>query len=57
MRVCAVRAYGDEAVALVVERLTSTVLQARDQPPDSKQFSALENTTQFGVAAQVRGGG
>ena len=53
----AVRAYGDEAVALVVEQLAATVLLARDQPPDSKQFSALENTTQFGVAAQVGGCG
>ncbi|EFN56492.1 expressed protein [Chlorella variabilis] len=50
----AVRAYGEEAVARIVERVRGMVLEARDQPADSQQYGSLQNTTLFGVAAQVR---
>lgn len=30
------------------------VLQAKEQPEDSRAYGSLENTTLFGVAAQVR---
>jgi hypothetical protein len=49
----AVRAYGDEAVARITEKLRVMILEAKDQPADSKAYGSLENTTQFGVAAQV----
>lgn len=47
------RAYGDEAVARITEKLRVMILEAKDQPADSKAYGSLENTTQFGVAAQV----
>ena len=47
------RAYGDEAVGRILERLRVMVLLAKEQPEDSKQYGSLQNTTQFGVAAQV----
>ncbi|KAI7841245.1 hypothetical protein COHA_005082 [Chlorella ohadii] len=48
----AVRAYGDEAVQLILEQVREMVLQAREQPEDSRAYGSLENTTLFGVAAQ-----
>lgn len=45
----AVRAYGDEAVGRILERVRGMVLRAKEQPEDSKQ----QNTTLSGVATQV----
>jgi hypothetical protein len=50
-----VRAYGDEAVGRIVAQVREMVLQAREQPADSRAYGSLENTTLFGVAAQVGG--
>ena len=50
----AVRAYGEEAVGRILERVRGMVLRAKEQPEDSKQYGSLQNTTLFGVAAQVR---
>jgi hypothetical protein len=44
-----VRAYGDEAVGRILERVRGMVLRAKEQPEDSKQ----QNTTLSGVATQV----
>ncbi|PSC73633.1 ARM repeat-containing [Micractinium conductrix] len=48
----AVRAYGDEAVQRVVPVVREMIMQAKQQPEDSKAYGSLENTTLFGVAAQ-----
>ena len=47
------RAYGEEAVGRILERVRGMVLRAKEQPEDSKQYGSLQNTTLFGVAAQV----
>lgn len=36
-----------------VVQVREMVLQAREQPEDSRAYGSLENTTLFGVAAQV----
>ena len=49
----AVRAYGEEAVGRILERVRGMVLRAKEQPEDSKQHGSLQNTTLPGVVAQV----
>lgn len=48
----AARAYGQEAVDKIVPRLKVMLPKAKDQKPDSKTLSKLENVTTFGVAAE-----
>ena len=47
----AARAYGDEAIKRITEKLNEMLPRAKQQKPDSKSLSRLENTTTFGVAA------
>lgn len=48
------RAYGDEAFAVVMPRVVEMLPRAKEQRPDSRQFSGLSNVTQFGVAPPAR---
>jgi hypothetical protein len=48
----AARAYGEEAVRRICEKVGEMLPMAKQQPADSKKAAGLENTTLFGVAAQ-----
>lgn len=47
----AARAYGDEAITRITQKLDEMLLKAKNQESDSKSLSKLENVTTFGVAA------
>ena len=47
----AARAYGDEAITRIKQKLDEMLLKAKEQESDSKSLANLENVTTFGVAA------
>ncbi len=48
----AARAYGEEAIHRIEEKLKEMLPKAKDQIPESTSLSKLENVTSFGVAAE-----
>lgn len=48
----AARAYGEQAVRRICDKVEEMLPMAKQQPADSKKAAGLENTTLFGVAAE-----